>query len=131
MVLNKKRIVFIRLAGSIDVYKNSKISISVPLHPLISLAQLSAVSRQAGYTPFVLDLAVKRKNSPKERLIKAIKEIKPEYVGVTFTTPLSKESIYITNLVKEIRPETKILAGGCHTTIMTQETLKNKNVDIA
>ena len=126
--LNK--ILFICLPSTLDVFKESKISVVVPLIPLISLAQLSAVSREAGYNPYVLDLSVKKKESVKERIITAIKDINPEYCGITFTTPLSEEAESIAKFIKTVNPGIKIISGGAHSTIMPLEVLKG-SFDIA
>jgi len=125
-----KNILFICLPSTIDVFKKSKISIAVPLIPLVSIAELSAVARKQGWTPYVLDLSVKKTNYVKLRIIKAIREIKPAYCGITFTTPLSKEADQVAEFIKKIDPKAKMIAGGCHPTIMGEETLKSGNFDI-
>jgi radical SAM superfamily enzyme YgiQ (UPF0313 family) len=125
-----KKILFVCLPSTLDVFKNTKISVAVPLIPLISIAQLSSVSRRAGYEPFVLDLSVKRKSSVKSRIVKAVKSVNPEYCGITFTTPLSEEADNVAGFIKKINPAVKIIAGGAHATLMPEKILESKNFDI-
>ncbi|MBS3079630.1 radical SAM protein [Candidatus Pacearchaeota archaeon] len=126
----KKSILFICLPSTLGVYQSSKISIAIPSIPLISLAQLSAVSREASYTPLVLDLSIRKKEPFQKRIIKAIKECNPEYCGITFTTTLSEEAESIAKLIKTLNPRIKIISGGPHSSIMPKEVL-NGSFDIA
>jgi len=126
-----KKILFICLPSTLDVFKNTKISVVIPLIPLISLAQLAAVSRKEGYAPSVLDLSIKTKIDVKERIRIAIDKIDPEFCGVTFTTPLSYEADNVAGFIKEINHSVKVLAGGPHVKIMPEETLESGNFDIA
>ena len=128
--IKEKKILFICIPPTLDVFKESKVSIVMPVIPLISIAQLSAVSREAGYNPHVLDLLVRKENSVKKRIIESIKKINPDIVGLTFTTPLSKEASKIALFIKKLNPHIKIIAGGPHTTIMPIETLKSGNFDL-
>lgn len=130
MKKNNKDILFICLPSTLDVFKKSKISIAVPRIPLISIAQLASVSKEAGYNPHVLDLQIKRNKPVKERIRTALKEMNPEYCGITFTTPLSKEADSVAEFIKSIDPSVKMVAGGCHATIMPKETLDSGNFDI-
>ncbi len=126
----QKRILFICLPSTIDVFKNSKISVAIPLIPLVSIAQLAGVSREAGYIPRVLDLSVKKRKTVEERIITALDKFAPEYCGITFTTPLAKEADSIAKFIKCRHPSVKILAGGCHATIMPEDILKSDNFDL-
>ena len=40
-----------------------------------------------------------------------------------------KDSFTIAAIIKKYQPETKVIFGGPHTTVMPEETLKNKHVD--
>ncbi|MDI6737765.1 MAG: radical SAM protein [Nanoarchaeota archaeon] len=126
-----KDILFICLPSTINIFKNSKISIAVPLIPLISIAQLAAVSREAGYTPHVLDLSVKKTEGVRERIICALRDLNPDYCGITFTTPLSSEADKVANLIKKVSPSVITIAGGSHASSMPKDTLKSRNFDIA
>lgn len=123
-------ILFICLPSTLDVFKKSKISIAVPRIPLVAIAQLASVSREAGYDPYVLDLQVEKKGTVKERIRDALNEVNPKYCGITFTTPLSKEADSVAEFVKGLGPSVKMMAGGCHATIMPGDVLSSGNFDI-
>ena len=126
----KPSILFICLPSSVDVFKESKISVAIPLIPLISLAELSGVSKEANYNPHVLDLSVKQSLGVKESIKKTIEEVGPKYCGITFTTPLSEEADSVAKYIKSLNPEIILIAGGCHATIMPRETFSSGNFDI-
>lgn len=126
----EKKILFICLPSTIDVFKESKISVVIPSIPLISLAQLSAVSREQGYIPAVLDLSIKKKKSVENRIKDLIDKFRPEYCGITFTTPLSEEADSVAGFIKKLNPSIKMIAGGPHATIFPEEILKSGNFDI-
>jgi len=119
-----KKILFICLPSTLDVFKESKISVVIPLIPLVSIAQLASISREENYTPLVLDLSVRRKTPVKLRIERIMKKVKPEFCGITFTTPLCEEAEAMAKFIKKIDPHTKIIAGGPHATIMPKEMLK-------
>ena len=63
-------------------------------------------------------------------ILSKIESFQPEYIGFTATTVLIQNVLQIAESIKLRCPETKIILGGVHPTIATEEVLKNPNVDI-
>jgi len=54
----------------------------------------------------------------------------PEFVGISVTTPLLIESLYICNFIKENLPQTRTILGGPHPSALPQETMSHPTVDM-
>lgn len=124
----KKKILLMNCPSSISVYSESKIKMAVGFQPFISLTALAAMLLKKDCEVQILDLMLSK--NPKEDLISKLKEFDPEFVGITFTTPLFNEAKELSNLIKEYSPKIKIVAGGVHPTILPEDVLKNTKIDI-
>lgn len=125
-----KRILFVCLPSTVSVFKRSKIAIAVPMIPLVSLAQLSACLKQEGHETAVLDLSIKKTRTVGTRIIEYLRRYKPDYVGITFTTPLDHEATRIARFIKRTDPGVIIVAGGPHPSIATGEVVASGAFDI-
>lgn len=110
------------------IYENTKIKAGRIDSPLLSLAVLAANITKFGHETKILDLNLY--NVPSTILRKEINDFKPQYVGVTFVTPLFNEMVYIANEIKKYGPDTKIIGGGAHASSLPKETLTNSPLDI-
>lgn len=63
-------------------------------------------------------------------ILEKINDFKPDILGVSFTTQAATGAYKVINYVKEILPETLIVCGGPHPTIMPEEVLGSSNSDI-
>ena len=59
-----------------------------------------------------------------------IKEFKPTIVGTTASTPMVTKAINYLKIAKKIDKKILTVIGGIHATVMPEDTLKNKAVDI-
>jgi len=73
-----------------------------------------------------------KKGDNKEKIFNEIKNNKNILcVGVTMMTGYQiKNALNIINKIKEINPEIKIVVGGYHPSILPEQTLNHKNIDI-
>ncbi len=60
----------------------------------------------------------------------AISEQSPDIVGVSVTTPTHSSALNISRLVKSFNADIPVVWGGAHPTILPDETIKNKDVNI-
>jgi len=61
-----------------------------------------------------------------------IKEINPDYVGISLLTSEYANTINVTaDAVKELNPETVVIAGGVHVTIEYKRVMENANIEFA
>ncbi len=100
----------------------------VSCSPPLGLAYIAAVLRENDYKDVnIIDLNVINNEN---KLEKIIEKKNPDIVGITFMTANIKEAENIASLVKKHNKDTTVITGGVHPSIMPQETLKNKNIDI-
>jgi radical SAM superfamily enzyme YgiQ (UPF0313 family) len=63
-------------------------------------------------------------------LLKMIDEMKPLFVGITMLTPTSFDSHKIAAIIKKQYPNLWILAGGTHPTVLPEEVMEDRNIDL-
>jgi len=112
-----------------DLFKKNKLGVALPVMPPISLASLASIILQEGHDVRILDMRVLK--YPLDSLKSEIKNFPPDYLGITFTTPLAKEAFKIVAYAKSINPLLICISGGPHTSSLPIETLKNSQIDIA
>ncbi len=66
---------------------------------------------------------------PMKHIENAFKEKKYDYAGFSVMTSTLKDSNNVAKLIKKLSPETKIVYGGPHATIMAEDTIKIPEVD--
>ncbi|MBW2992607.1 B12-binding domain-containing radical SAM protein [Candidatus Woesearchaeota archaeon] len=125
----KKKILFVIPPSSLNLYSKSKIKAAVSEIPYISMAALAASLLQDNNQVQILDLSVERDDHLK-LLKKAVIRFSPDYVGITFTTPLYKEALTIAEKVKEMNNQIILVGGGVHPSALPEETLKESCFDI-
>jgi radical SAM superfamily enzyme YgiQ (UPF0313 family) len=69
---------------------------------------------------YLIDL-IRKRRSIKKYLSKVIGKIKPDLVGLSAMTWQYDTCIKIAHLLKELRPEVRIVIGGYHATLMHEE----------
>jgi len=124
---NKKRILFVCPHPIYEAFSKSKISVAIARTPYLSLAALAAWLMKHNHSADILDLSISK--APAQTLIEKIRSWQPDYVGVTFTTPLYLEGKMIAKIVRENFPQIKLVAGGVHSTVLPEEVLKTTEFD--
>jgi radical SAM superfamily enzyme YgiQ (UPF0313 family) len=74
----------------------------------------------AEHDVYLIDL-IRKRRSIKKYLTKVIRKIEPDLVGLSAMAWQYDTCIKIAHLVKELRPEVKIVIGGYHATLMYEE----------
>jgi radical SAM superfamily enzyme YgiQ (UPF0313 family) len=69
---------------------------------------------------YLIDL-VRKRRSIKKYLTKVIEKIKPDLIGLSAMAWQYDTCVKIAHLIKELRPEVKIVIGGYHATLMHEE----------
>lgn len=90
------------------------------------LAILSACLKKEGLNCELIDL---RRLSTWKDFEKIIKKIKPEIVGITMMSVDYNPAIKSAELIKNINPKTRIIVGGPHPTLATEEVKRQKVFD--
>lgn len=72
----------------------------------------------------------KQKVLEKENILESLKKYKAKFYGITVMTVAEKMSNYITNIIREISPNSYIFWGGFYPTNNVEKILKNnRNID--
>ena len=77
----------------------------------------------------VLDCEALRLTYPKIK--EQIEEIKPDLIGITTPTPAFTQVLEICRIIKEISNKIIVVIGGPHPTALAEDTIREKNIDIA
>jgi len=113
-----------------DIYGRYKAAAKVGVvYPPLGLMYLASSLEQDGHKVQILDTEVE--NLSKTEIIKKIISIKPDFVGITSTTPLHHKATELFKLIKQADPSIKTISGGPHPTALPEETLKEcQEIDI-
>ncbi len=96
--------------------------------PPLGLAYLAAYLEKKGHGVRILDMEAEGMAvSLLEQWLSAIEE--PAYVGVTATTNLIDNALKIAAVCRGKFPGAKVVLGGVHAAVMTDEVLADENVD--
>jgi len=115
--------------SAIRVYRESRIRAAVAPRPYVSLAMLAAAVLESGHDARILDLQASAR--PLDELRDAMAAYRPDYLGLTCTTPLFGEARELALFARRRFPDTVILAGGAHPSIMPEAVVRGSEVDIA
>lgn len=115
-----KRVVFIEPPVSLEEIYGGLAKVGA-VSPPLNLLLLSAIVRERGYEPYVLDcpaIGLTYKD-----VVSRLKTIKPKFVGLTAMTPHIMQAGMLARLIKNEFPEIIILLGGSHISSVPEETM--------
>ncbi|MBI3552383.1 MAG: cobalamin B12-binding domain-containing protein [Elusimicrobia bacterium] len=93
------------------------------MEPPFGLCFLAAATREQGYRTAIIDaetLGLSIDETAREALA-----FKPDYVGLTATTPAIVSAARVALKIKEGAPSVLTIVGGCHVTAIPEETLED------
>ena len=91
------------------------------VYPALGLGYIASVLEEDGHEVEIVDYNI-------EPLYESKLWSDYDFVGITATTPLINEALKIADIIKKGRPETQIILGGVHPSIMPEEVLDDPNV---
>ena len=94
--------------------------------PNLGLATLAGALVAQGANVVVVDLNKQSENY----FLNFFNKFDPDYIGLTFTTPLFSEALRLARLVKQIKKSVIVMCGGAHPTVMPQEVSGFSVVDV-
>ncbi len=100
--------------------------------PSLGLASLAAYLRQQGFNVKIIDApALELSVEAFENYLKNnYGGEAPRYIGFTAVTSAVKNAYEMAKIVKKIFPETKIIFGGVHPTVLPEEVVSQEGVDM-
>ncbi len=91
--------------------------------PPLGLAYIAAVLENAGHKVAILDSPTLRLDT--KTFLQKVREFKPDVVGLSLITPTAPKGYTAAKKIKEMCPDTIVIAGGPHVTYMYDEALDN------
>ncbi|MDI6736613.1 MAG: radical SAM protein [bacterium] len=88
----------------------------------LGLAYLGAYIRKYEYTPYIIESPAL--NLEFNDILNQILMINPDYVGISSSTMTIYNAAKIAEMIKESKPEIKIIIGGAHITATPDKTMK-------
>ena len=114
--------------SSIDVYSDSRIRVAITSAPFVTLGALAGAVLQDSHEVKVADLMIEAR--PMDVYREILRDWKPDYVGITFTTPLVSEACTLAKAAREECSEAMIIAGGVHASTLPREVLETSDFDV-
>ncbi len=111
-----------------ELYSKSIVSTSVPKYYPLNLLLIAAPLIKEGHIVKMLDL--QGETSINNLVRKVVISFKPDFAGITFTTPLCTQAFKISKVINGIDQKIKIVAGGVHATLAPKEVLEQSKIDI-
>lgn len=122
------RVLLVNPPSAVGVYDRSKIRVAITSAPFITLATLAGELLKEGHQVRIADLMVE--TDPFGAYRQTLSEFRPEYVGITFTTPLFHEASELASMAHELLPDCTTIAGGIHASTLPGESLEEGGFDI-
>ena len=123
--LKRKKILLVSLALK-KLYKGTNIETVAPNAPSLSLACLAGSLINHGFHVEIFDF-----NLYEDRdFVDVLQKQAPDFVGITFVTPLIQEADRIAKVVKNLNERSIVIAGGPHCSALPEKTLMDTNFDV-
>ncbi|OGL39922.1 MAG: hypothetical protein A3C43_06315 [Candidatus Schekmanbacteria bacterium RIFCSPHIGHO2_02_FULL_38_11] len=90
------------------------------------LCLISAYAKKHGFNPGLIDL---RRLKGWEHFAEEIKRRSPDAVGITMMSVDYNPAMKCIKIIKEISPDTKVIVGGPHPSIMVDEVKTDRKID--
>jgi len=101
--------------------------IKIPFHPPLGLAMLAAVVEKLGYDVSVIDATALNLND--KELIRKLKEINPDVIGITTNILLVRRSLEASRLIQRQIPNVKLVFGGPWASAVYEMLLRKRYCD--
>ena len=122
------RVLLVNPPSAIDVYSESKIRVAITSAPFVPLGALAGAVLLDGHDVKVADLMIEAR--PMDAFRETISSWKPDFVGITFTTPLVSEAFTLAKTAKTLLPGVMVVAGGVHASTLPEQVLRNSEFDL-
>lgn len=94
--------------------------------PALNIATIGGALISRGHNVKALDLN-KRKE---EEFAGLIRSFNPDYIGISFVTPLAEEAYRLAGLAKNIKKDVIVISGGTHSSAMPINVLEYSAIDV-
>jgi radical SAM superfamily enzyme YgiQ (UPF0313 family) len=116
-------ILLVNPPSALGIYEHSRVKVGMSTAPFITLASLAGGIRDAGHEVRIADLMMEP--VPLETFRRMLEDMRPDHVGITFTTPLYSDAKRLARFAREVLPGTVLVAGNVHATTFPEDVLRN------
>ena len=110
-------------------YEHAKVRVAAPNHPMMALATVAAPLATNGFDVKILDLDLY--DDMEKTLRETLQEFKPDYIGITGTTPYYDLIVKIADIVRDADKSITTVVGGVHASIFPEEMARHESIDIS
>jgi len=96
--------------------------------PPLGIGMLASVSRESGRDVGVFDMSFRKHPFPD--LKKCLEDQRPDIVGISIMTPQISDAARAAEMVRETLPEALLVAGGPHSTVLPEDTIRRTGADL-
>ncbi len=122
------KLLLVNPPSAIGVYSKSKIRVAITSAPFITLATLAGAALEDDHDVRIADLMIEGR--PMEAYRDMLASWRPEYIGITFTTPLYREARELAAQAREILPDAVLICGGIHANTFPEQVLRESEFDL-
>jgi len=126
--MEKAKVLLVYPHSAMRVFEKTKVAVAVSEMPSLSLATLASNLLKFNHDVRILDLGISK--FPMKGLVKELKDFSPDYVGITFSTPLFYQMVEIVEKVKKYDKGIITIGGGPHSSSLPKQTLKDSRLDM-
>jgi anaerobic magnesium-protoporphyrin IX monomethyl ester cyclase len=109
-----------------DFYTGVGAGLAVTCSPPVNLATLAAATALAGHRVEIWDLEA----SPRPDLVRALRELAPDIVGITFRTPQWMQARRLARVARNLLPGALLVAGGPHASSLPAHTIEEAGFEL-
>ena len=120
-----KKILLVNLPFE-KIYEKTKLKGVAPSTPPLGLACIGGSLLKNGHEVKLFDFNI----YGTEKFIELLNDFAPDFVGISFVTPLIKEARKISELTKKINQKIIIVGGGPHVSSFPESSLREASLDI-
>lgn len=126
--MTSKKILLINLPFE-KIYEKTSIKGIAPSTPPLSLACIGGSLLEKKHSVKIFDFNQHEKGE--KHFTECLKKSDPDFLCITFVTPLIKEADRISQLAKKIKPDITVVGGGPHCSSFPESSLAETSLDIS
>lgn len=96
--------------------------------PPLGIGMLASVSRESGRDVGVFDMSFRKHPFPD--LKRYLEDHRPDIVGISIMTPQISDAARAAEMVRQILPGALLVAGGPHSTVLPEDTIRRTGADL-
>lgn len=126
--MKSKKVLLVNLPFE-KIYDKTSMKGVAPSTPPLSLACLAGSLLEDNHQVKIFDFNLYEKGN--DAFIECLKDFKPDFVGITFVTPLIKTADEVSKIIKKFNKNIVVIGGGAHCSSFPESSLKETSLDIA